>query len=144
MSTYEQGVKIIAEQLEAHRNEPAEQIARRCLEAFRKNRLALQRFRASEAMLRRFHAHARHLGNVTGIGYETIYNKAVNAAVKTEDWPVKIIPKRVRLDTGDIVEVDIPIPASSTKVTNGALLAAYAVIEQEAREHGIDLPEEEG
>lgn len=143
MTTYEKTVDVIRKQIEAHRNDPAEQLARRCVEAMRKKRIVPQTLRASDEMFKRFHAHCRHLGNMTGRGYEHYYNAAVNAAVKTEDWPVKIIPKRIKLDTGDIVEVDVPIPVSSTKVTNGALLAAYAVIEDEARAHGIDLPEEE-
>ena len=142
MTTYEKTVEVITDQVTKHRTEPAEQIARRCLEAMRKKRIVPQTLRASEEMFTRFHAHCRHLGNMSGRGYEHYYNKAIAAAMKTEDWPVKIIPRRIKLDTGDIVEVDIPIPVSSTRVPNGALLSAYQVIVEEARDAGIALPEE--
>jgi hypothetical protein len=143
MTTFEKSIATIAEQIEKHKGESPVQVARRCLDAMRKKRIVPQTLRASEEMFTRFHAHCRHLGNVTGRGYEHYYNKAIGAAVKTEDWPVKIIPRRIRLDTGQIVDVDIPIPLSSTKVSTGALMAAYQVIEDEAKEHEVDLPEGE-
>jgi len=103
-------------------------------------------------MFKRFHAHCSHLGNMTGRGYAYHYNEAIRHAMSTGDWPHKIIPQRVKiydqdengndLETYKVVEVDIPIPESTTKATNGQLLAAYSVIEDEAKRHGIQLPEE--
>lgn len=142
MTTYEKSVTIIAEQIEKHRNDPPEQLARRCLEAMRQKRILPHTMRASEAMFKRFHAHCKYLGDVTGKGYHHYYNLAINHAMRTGDWPHKIIPRRIRLDTGDIVEVDVPIPDSTTKATNGQLLAAYQVIEDEAKSEQIQLPED--
>lgn len=142
MTTYEKTVAIIRDQIEKHRTEPAEQIARRCLEAMRHKRIVPHTMRASEQMFKRFHAHTKHLGDMTGRGYSYYYNLAVNHAMKMDEWPHKIIPRRVKLDTGDLVDVDIPVPESTTKATNGQLLCAYQVIEEEARRAGITLPED--
>ena len=118
----------------------------------RAKRIVPHTLKASDAMFKRFHAHCAHLGNVTGRGYAYYYNEAIEHAMKTGDWPHKIFPRRIKvydmdehgneLETYNIVEVDIPIPESSTRATNGQLLAAYQVIQDEAREHGIELPEE--
>lgn len=142
MTTYEKTVQIITEQVEKHRTDPPEQLARRCLEAMRKKRIVPHTLRASEELFTRFHAHTRYLGNTTGRGYSYYYNLAVNHAMRMNEWPHKIIPKRVKLDTGDIVEVDVPIPESTTKATTGQLMVAYQVVQEEAQRHGIDLPEE--
>ena len=142
MTTYEKSVQIVTAEIVKARGVAAEVVARRCLDAMRKNRIVPHTLRGSEEMFTRFHAHCRHLGNVTGRGYEYYYNMAIDHAVKTEDWPVKVIPRRIRLDTGDIVEVDVPIPGSSTKATNRQLMAAYTVITDEATRAGITLPED--
>jgi hypothetical protein len=141
MTTYEKAIGILTDTIAAHRQDEPVQLARRCLEAMRAKRITPQTFRASEEMFVRFHAHCRHLGNMTGKGYGHYYNVAIKHAMATDDWPVKIIPRRIKLDTGQVFEEDVPVPESSTKATTRALLTAYEVIEDEARRAGVRLPE---
>jgi len=142
MTTYQKAAQIIASVVDQHRTEPADQLAVRCLDALRDKRIVPHVLRASEQMFKRFHAHCKYLGEVTGRGYEHYYNEAINHAMAIGEWPHKIIPKRIKLDTGDIVEVDVPLPESTTRATNTHLLAAYQVIEEEARRNAVQLPEE--
>jgi hypothetical protein len=141
MTTYERAVGILTDTIAAHRQDEPVQLARRCLEAMRAKRITPQTFRASEEMFVRFHAHCRHLGAMTGKGYRHYYNESVRHSMATDDWPVKIVTRRIKLDTGQVVEVDVPVPESSTKATTRALMAAYTVIEDEARRAGVRLPE---
>lgn len=144
MTTYEKSAQIIAETIENNRAREPREIAALALDAMRKKRIVPHTLRASDEMFTRFHAHCKHLGNETGRGYEYYYNLAIRGAMATDDWPIKIIPRRIRLDTGQIVDVDVPMPESTTKATNGQLLAAYAVIQDEAKRAGVALPEGEG
>jgi hypothetical protein len=61
--------------------------------------------------------------------------------MKMQAWPVKIIPRMVKLDTGQVVDVDVPVPESSTRATTAQLMEAYNVITDEAMRAGVRLPE---
>jgi hypothetical protein len=141
MTTYEKALQIVADTITAHRNDEPGELARRCLEALRAKRITPQTFRASEEMFVRFHAHCRHLGEETGKGYRYYYTAAVEHAMKMQAWPVKIIPRMVKLDTGQVVDVDVPVPESSTRATTAHLMEAYNVITDEAMRAGVRLPE---
>jgi len=143
MTTYEKARGLIAECIrKAKSGDDPEQTAESCLRAMRDKRIVPHNLRASGELFKRFHAHCRYLGDVTGIGYRTLYNKALRHAEKMHEWPMKIIPRRIRLDTGDIVEVDVPIPESTTRATTSNLMAAYQVIVDEAATAGVTLPED--
>jgi hypothetical protein len=96
--------------------------------------------RASRDMFVRFHAHCKHLGKETGYGYKYWYQKAIEYAESIDMWPCKIIARPVSIG-GDVITVDVSVPESTTKATNGQLLAAYTIITEGAAEHGIVLPE---
>lgn len=141
MTTFEKALGILTETIKAHRHDEPVQLARRCLEAMRAKRITPQTFRASEELFVRFHAHCRFLGESTGKGYRHYYTSAIEHAVKVDAWPVKVIPRMVRLDTGQVVDVDVPVPESSTKASTAQLMEAYSVITDEAMRAGVRLPE---
>ena len=95
---------------------------------------------ASPELFVRFHAHTRYLGGVTEYGYRYYYDKAVEAMVAAEDWPVKIVPKTITID-GHEITVDIQIAESTRKANNRQLLGAYQVIVDHAKEERVPLPE---
>jgi hypothetical protein len=55
-------------------------------------------------------------------------------------WPCKIVQRSIEIG-GDVIVIDVSVPESTTRATNGQLLAAYQVIVDGAKEHGITLPE---
>jgi len=140
MTLFEKSVEVLEATITANRDESADWLARRCLDELRKVRIVPHRLRASEEFFTRFHAHARYLGGVAGPSYEYWYNKAIQYAMKVQNWPMKIVPTQVKLDSGEVITVDVPVPDSSTKATNANLMEAYRVIEDEAKIRGIDLP----
>ena len=143
ITTYQKSAEIIEEVLRENHDDPADWLARRILDSLREKRIVPHQLKASEEMFRRLHAHTRYLGSVDGRGYRYWYNEAINHAVKVHCWPVKIITRTVTLDSGEAIEVDIPVPGSTTKATNKQLLEAYSVISDEAKRQAIELPEDE-
>ena len=141
MTTYSKSAEIIEGVLKENRDDPAEWLARRILDTLREKRIVPHQLRASEEMFTRLHAHCRYLGDVTGQGYRYWYNKAIAYAVAVNNWPFQIITRTVKLDSGEEVTVDVPVPDSTTKATNKNLMEAYQVIEDEAKIRGIELPE---
>ena len=142
MTTYAKAAAIIAETLPKCRGEKMADAADRILRALLAKRIMPTTMRASADMFKRFHAHVRFLGKETGYGYRYFYNLAVSHAESVDEWPVKIITRTVEIDGVDIT-VDVSVPESTTRATNGQLLMAYSIIEEGAREHGITLPENE-
>lgn len=142
MTVYQKAAEVIETTLRDHGDEPGDWLARRILDNLRAVRIVPHTLRASEEMFTRFHAHCRFLGNETGRGYRHYYNKAIAHAMTMERWPCQVIPRRVKLDTGQVVDVDVPVPSSTTKASNAQLLEAYSVITDEAKREGIELPEE--
>jgi hypothetical protein len=141
VTTYERTGEIIAKAITAGRGRSAEDIADSALRAMLKARIMPQPMRASGEMFVRFHAHCRFLGEVSKYGYRYWYAKAVAHAEAQEQWPVKIIPRTVTLDTGQTVTIDVAVPESTTRATNAQLLCAYQMITEGAAALGVALPE---
>ena len=139
MTTVEKAAMIIAGELSPAVAE-SEAMARRVIVALREKKIGLTAMAASADLFTRFHAHCRHLGIHSGDGYEHWYNEAIEHAMKLEDWPCKVITKTVDVD-GQSITVDVRVPESTKRANNRQLLLAYEVIEWEAKQRGIVLPE---
>lgn len=143
MTTYERAAHIIAETLPGCDLRPGQSClaaADRILRALLAKRIMPTTMRASADMFTRFHAHCRYLGTESGYGYNYWYRLAVEHAESVEEWPVKVFPRIVDVG-GETITIDVSMPQSTTRATNGQLLCAYQIIEEGAKEHGIVLPE---
>ena len=139
MTTYEKAANIIAETLPRSIGEPMD-MADRILRALQEKRIVPVTMRASAELWTRFHAHCRFLGEHTKYGYRYFYDKAVEAMVIAEDWPVKIVSKTISIDRQEIT-VDIAVAESTRKANNRQMLGAYQVIVDHAAEEKVPLPE---
>jgi hypothetical protein len=139
VTTFEKARQIIAEALPKVSGTP-EARAQAILDALLAGRIMPTTMRASTNMFVRFHAHCKHLGKETGYGYRHWYNDAIAYAESIDMWPCKIVQRSIEIG-GDVIAIDVSVPESTTRATNGQLLAAYQVIVDGAKEHGITLPE---
>jgi len=142
MTLFEKSVQILEATIEEHREEPADWLARRCLDELRKKRIVPHRLRASEEMFTRFQAHTRYLGDTAGPSYRHWYNKAVRHAMKLQQWPVRVVPAVIEKEPGRWEIVDLPTADSSTRATTAQIMCAYSVIVDGAKDQRIDLPED--
>lgn len=148
MTTHDKAKKVIQEMLldwAAKGCDRAEfVVAEDIIQVLLKNRIALSTMTASPDLFKRFHAHARFLGrnNPDGFTYEDYYTMAIDHAIVMEDWPMKVITRKVEID-GREITVDVPVPESTKKANNRQLMLAYEVIKDEARRLGLTLPEDE-
>jgi hypothetical protein len=141
VTTYEKAMTIIAEVVEKHRGETGEMVARRCLDALREKRIVPHTMAASGELFKRFHAHTRYLGRETMLGYRHYYDMAVQHAVTLGEWPIVVRPVMIELPGGEVHWRDANLPDTSKKATTSNLMTAYSVIEDEAKQAGVVLPE---
>jgi hypothetical protein len=154
MTTYEKAAGAIEIELIKHKipADDASWLARSILSRMQSHRIGVIEFRASEEMFTRFHAHLRFFGQQQGNGYRYWYNRIIAECVEEGEWPVKMATRYVDLASKDVrvtppkeldsyVTVDVPVPESTKRATNGQLLGAYERLLFYAAEAEITLPE---
>ena len=142
MTLYQKSIEVIVETLGAHEKEPDDWLARRILDDLRKKRIVPHHLTASDEFFTRFQAHTRYMGDTVGPSYRYWYNKAVRHAMKMHLWPVRVVPAVIEKEPGKWEIVDLPTADSSTRATSAQIMCAYSVIQDGAKTHAVDLPED--
>ena len=142
MTTYQKAAGIIEKTITDNSDDPTDGLARRILDDLRDKRIGLQRLKASDELRIRFHAHTRHLGDMTGEGYDALKKRAIEHAMEVHSWPIQVVTKRLTLDSGETFDHEFVFACPTRDANTAQLMEAYSVIVDEAARRGIDLPED--